>query len=70
VTVRASWTPHYRSIELVLRARLPAMLPGDRLPSDTDLCREFGVSRMTARNAMQRLVEDGLVLRIRASAPS
>ena len=64
VTMRASWTPHYRSIELVLRARLAAMLPGDRLPSDTDLCREFGVSRMTARNAMQRLVEDGLVLRI------
>ena len=62
--MRASWTPHYRSIELVLRARLAAMLPGDRLPSDTDLCREFGVSRMTARNAMQRLVEDGLVLRI------
>lgn len=60
---RASWTPHYRSIELALRARLPAMRPGDRLPSDTDLCREFGVSRMTARNAMQRLVEDGLVQR-------
>jgi GntR family transcriptional regulator len=61
---RTSWTPHYRSIELALRARLPTMRPGDRLPSDTDLCREFGVSRMTARNAMQRLTEDGLVRRI------
>jgi GntR family transcriptional regulator len=61
---RVSWTPHYRSIELALRARLPTMRPGDHLPSDTDLCREFGVSRMTARNAMQRLVEDGLVQRI------
>jgi len=40
------------------------MHPGDRLPSDSDLCREFGVSRMTARNAMQRLAEDGLVQRI------
>jgi GntR family transcriptional regulator len=61
---RAPWTPAYRSIELALRARLAAMHPGDRLPSDTDLCREFGVSRMTARNAMQRLAEDGLVQRI------
>ncbi|HEY8869696.1 MAG TPA: GntR family transcriptional regulator [Candidatus Limnocylindrales bacterium] len=59
-----AWTPHYRSIELALRVRLAAMHPGDRLPSDADLCREFGVSRMTARNAMQRLAEDGLVRRI------
>jgi GntR family transcriptional regulator len=61
---RDTWTPHYRSIELSLRARLPSMRPGDRLPSDTDLCREFGVSRMTARNAMQRLADDGLVRRV------
>jgi DNA-binding GntR family transcriptional regulator len=60
----ASWIPHYREIELALRARLPAMQPGERLPSDADLCREFGVSRMTARNAMQRLADDGLVRRI------
>ena len=64
MTARATWMPQYRSIELTLRARLPGMRPGDRLPSDTDLCREFGVSRMTARNAMQRLAEDGLVQRI------
>lgn len=56
--------PHYRQIEAALRQRVPAMRPGDRLPSDSDLCREFGVSRMTARNAMQRLVEDGLVERV------
>jgi GntR family transcriptional regulator len=56
--------PQYRQIELVLRERLAAMAPGQRLPSDDELCREFGVSRMTARNAMQRLAEDGLVQRI------
>jgi GntR family transcriptional regulator len=59
-----AWLPHYRQIELALRARVPTLRPGERLPSDSDLCREFGVSRMTARNAMQRLVEDGLVERI------
>ncbi len=58
------WLPHYRQIELALRDRLAGMQPGERLPSDDELCREFGVSRMTARNAMQRLAEDGLVRRI------
>ena len=37
--------------------------PGERLPSDAELCAEFGVSRMTARNAMQRLAVDGLIRR-------
>jgi GntR family transcriptional regulator len=59
-----SWLPQYRQIELALRARMVAMRPGERLPSDAELCDEFGVSRMTARNAMQRLAEDGLVQRI------
>lgn len=59
-----SWLPQYRQIELALRERLPAMRAGERLPSDAELCNEFGVSRMTARNAMQRLAEDGLVERI------
>jgi len=60
----AAWLPHYREIELALRERLPSMQPGERLPSDAELCREFGVSRMTARNAMGRLEADGLVQRI------
>jgi len=59
-----TWIPQYRQIELALRDRLTAMDPGERLPSDEELCREFGVSRMTARNAMQRLADDGLVQRI------
>ena len=59
-----TWLPHYREIEASLRSRLRTMRPGERLPSDADLCREFGVSRMTARNAMQRLADDGLIQRI------
>ena len=60
---RHSFAPRYREIEQVLRERIAALRPGDRLPSDSDLCAEFGVSRMTARNAMERLVEEGLVIR-------
>jgi GntR family transcriptional regulator len=58
-----SYQPQYRQIEQTLRARIATLRPGARLPSDTDLVAEFGVSRMTARNAMQRLAEDGLIRR-------
>lgn len=58
-----NYQPQYRQIEQALRERIATMRPGDRLPSDTDLCAEFGVSRMTARNAMERLASDGLVRR-------
>jgi GntR family transcriptional regulator len=57
------YQPQYRHIEQVLRERVASMAPGARLPSDAELCVEFGVSRMTARNAMQRLAEDGLIAR-------
>lgn len=55
--------PRYRRIEQALRERIASLRPGDPLPSDAELCAEFGVSRMTARNAMQRLAEEGLVQR-------
>jgi GntR family transcriptional regulator len=57
------YQPHYRQIEQALRERIATLRPGARLPSDTDLCAEFGVSRMTARNAMERLAADGLIRR-------
>ena len=55
--------PQHRQIEQALRARIASMPPGERMPSDAELCVEFGVSRMTARHAMQRLAEDGLIRR-------
>jgi len=55
--------PQYRQIEAALRRRIASLQPGARLPSDTQLREEFGVSRMTARNAMQQLAEDGLIER-------
>jgi GntR family transcriptional regulator len=58
-----SYQPQYRQIEQALRERIATLGPGARLPSDTDLVAEFGVSRMTARNAMERLAADGLIRR-------
>src|SRR5258708_30338023 len=58
-----SYTPRYLEIEQALRKRLAGMAPGDPPPSDAELCEEFGVSRMTARNAVHRLAQEGLFLR-------
>lgn len=62
--VEPRFVPRYFEIEQALRKRIANLQPGDPLPSDAMLCREFGVSRMTARNAVQRLVESGLVQRV------
>jgi GntR family transcriptional regulator len=58
------FVPRYYEIEQALRARLAALDPDSPLPSDAQLCAEFRVSRMTARNAVQRLVQEGLVYRL------
>lgn len=58
------FVPRYYEIEQALRARVATLQPGDLLPSDAMLCSEFGVSRMTARNAMQRLAQERLVQRV------
>jgi DNA-binding GntR family transcriptional regulator len=58
------FVPRYYEIEQALRARIAELEPDEPLPSDADLCKEFGVSRMTARNAVQRLVQEGLVYRL------
>src|SRR5206468_6928445 len=58
-----TFTPRYREIEQAMRQRLAKLAPGAELPSDAELCEEFGVSRMTARHAMHRLVQEGLLFR-------
>lgn len=55
--------PMYVVIEEELRRMITQRSPGDPLPSDTELCDQFGVSRMTARHAKQRLAAEGLIYR-------
>jgi GntR family transcriptional regulator len=61
--VPQSFVPRYVEIEQALRSKIAEGEPGDLLPSDTDLCREFAVSRMTARHAIERLKSEGLLVR-------
>jgi GntR family transcriptional regulator len=41
--------------------------PGDRLPSEAELCQRFDVSRMTARQAVQLVANEGLIDRRRGA---
>jgi len=63
VSAEPDFAPRYYAIEQALRARITLLQPHDPLPSETELCKEFKVSRMTARAAVMRLVAAGLVYR-------
>jgi GntR family transcriptional regulator len=58
------FVPRYHEIEQALRAQIATLQPDDPLPSDSQLCTQFGVSRMTARNAVARLTQEGIVYRV------
>jgi GntR family transcriptional regulator len=57
--------PRHLEIERHLRELIASASPGDPLPSDAELCARFGVSRMTARHAVQTLAAEGLLYRRR-----
>jgi len=57
----------YELIADYLRELIAQSSPGDRLPSDAELCERFGVSRMTARQAVQVVAVDGLIERRRGA---
>ncbi|MFS8200466.1 GntR family transcriptional regulator (plasmid) [Streptomyces sp. CWNU-52B] len=59
--------PLYQQIADVLAARIAdgTYPPRRRIPSEAGIVDEFGVSRPTARSAIQLLVERGLVVTAR-----
>lgn len=50
---------------LLSEIRTRSLHPGDRLPSESDLCARYGVSRTTVRQAVATLVTDGVVRPVR-----
>lgn len=64
---RAGGMPLYQQMVALLtnRIRSGAIAAGAYLPSENDLCAEFGVSRITAKRAMNELAQAGLVARER-----
>ncbi|GAB3596915.1 putative HTH-type transcriptional regulator YurK [Corynebacterium faecale] len=59
--------PAYSRIATAITARIDAkqFAPGDRLPAERELAQEFGVARMTVRQALDQLQMDGLIGRKR-----
>ena len=57
--------PAYRKVAAAIGARIlsRALREGERLPSETELARQFGVNRSTVREALRELESRGLVQR-------
>jgi GntR family transcriptional regulator len=63
---RTSPTPYYEQLFEVLRAQIAegTMPRGERLPSEGELCREYGLSRATVRQTLQKLDAEGWARRV------
>jgi GntR family histidine utilization transcriptional repressor len=57
--------PRYQQLKAHIVAGIESgrLRPRDRVPSEQDLVRRFGVSRMTANRALRELASDGIVVR-------
>ena len=62
---RTKGTPVFRIIYENLKRDIERgdYAPGARLPSESELCRAYGVQRDTVRHAMKKLVDEGLVFK-------
>ncbi|RXT04374.1 GntR family transcriptional regulator [Ammoniphilus sp. CFH 90114] len=57
--------PIYYQIEEGIKALIEQreLKPGDLIPSERELCEAYGISRMTVRQAVNNLVNDGYLVR-------
>lgn len=68
-TNRAPRTPVWQAIARALRSDLSEgrYVAGDKLPTEAQLARRFGVNRHTVRHALSKLIEEGLIRTRRGS---
>jgi len=66
VVDRGEPIPLYEQIKMVFRDQITTghLKPGMRLPTESDLCEQYSVSRITVVKALTDLARDGLIERI------
>lgn len=64
---RAGMLPFYYQLKQIMLADIqrPGVSPGDRLPSDHQLCVAYNVSRTVVRQALSELETEGLIERVK-----
>ena len=64
---KASGIAYYRQISEILMQKIDGgeYQPGSRLPTEADLGMQFGVNRHTAREALKKLKNDGVVFSVK-----
>jgi GntR family transcriptional regulator len=57
--------PRYYQLKEIIREKVSAgqWLPGSLIPSERELCEQYGISRMTARQSITELVNEGYLYR-------
>jgi len=66
---RGSGVPLYRQVAAILRQRIEDEIyrPGERIPTEFELCDQFGMSRISVRQALGELEHEGLLHRRQGS---
>lgn len=68
---KTSPIPIYYQLESHLKEQIKAglLLPGDTIPSEREFAEKYEISRMTVRQAINSLVNEGLLYRKREVVP-
>lgn len=63
---RSSAVPYYVQLKQVLQSEIQngVYAPGELIPTEAELCRRYGISRHTVRQALSELVKEGVVYRV------
>jgi GntR family transcriptional regulator len=69
VVSRSSPLPLYHQVEVDMRRRVASgeWQRGEQIPTEAELCTVYGASRVTIREAVRRLTDEGLLIRRRGS---
>ncbi len=64
-SVKSGPVPRYYQLQEIIRERIRngEWAPGSLIPSERELCERYGISRMTARQAISGLESEGLLYR-------